>query len=91
MPPKRATTDSVSESTLKELFEEYTSELKKRFAEQVTILSNEIASLKSELQSRDADITTLKTEVAAIKSVNDELVSANKALEEKIAKSEKFQ
>ena len=87
MPPKKATTDSVSESTLKEMFDEYTSDLKKHFAEQVAILNNEIASLKSELQSRDAAMTDLKTEVAAVKSVNDELVSANKALEERISKS----
>ena len=59
MPPKKATTDSVSESTSKKMFGEYTSDLKKHFAEQVAILNNEIASLKSELQSRDADITTL--------------------------------
>ena len=37
MPPKKATTDSVSESTLKEMFDEYTSDLKKHFAEQVSI------------------------------------------------------
>ena len=91
MPPKKATTDSVSESTLKEMFDENTSDLKKHFAEQVAILNNEIASLKSELQSRDADITNLKTEVAAIKSINEELASSNKALEEKVAKTEKFQ
>ena len=37
MPPKKATADSVSESTLKEMFDEYTSDLKKHFAEQVSI------------------------------------------------------
>ena len=90
MPPKEATTDLVSESTLKELFEEYTSDLKKHFAEQVAILNNEIAASKSELQSRDTAITDLTTEVAVVKSVNEELVSINKALEEKSRFSKNF-
>ena len=54
-------------------------------------INTEIASLKSELRSRDVAISALQTEVAAVKSANDELMSVNKKLEEKLSDSEKFQ
>ena len=53
-------------------------------------INTEIASLKSEHRSRDVAISALQTEVAAVNSGNDELMSVNKKLEEKLSDSEKF-
>ena len=44
-------------------------------------INDEIASLKLELKQRVADIANLKSEIVDIKSINEQLASANKSLE----------
>ena len=90
MGPKKDS-EYVCKSEILEMFED----MKKYFTDQLATLllpiNTEIASLKSELRSRDVAISALQTEVAAVKSANDELMSVNKKLEEKLSDSEKFQ
>ena len=90
MGPKKDS-EYVCKSEILAMFED----MKKYFTDQLATLllpiNTEIASLKSELRSRDVAISALQTEVAAVKSANDELMSVNKKLEEKLSDSEKFQ
>ena len=89
MGPKKDS-EYVCKSETLAMFED----MKKYFTDQLATLllpiNTEIASLKSELRSRDVAISALQTEVAAVKSANDELMSVNKKLEEKLSDSEKF-
>ena len=70
-------------------------EMKIYFSEQFDArlkhINNEISSLKAELQLKNEAIDKLTSEMEVVKSTNDELVAANKSLEDRISTCEKFQ
>ena len=92
----------VTESKLEELLDAQTKkftskfdEFKSYFTDHLQALlkpiNEEISSLKSSIDTRDAEINTLKTQIATIQSTNNDLIAANKTLEARLSKTEKFQ
>ena len=85
----------VSETTLQEMLDALSKDLKSHFTKQFAIelkpINDEIAALKLELKSKVDVIDNLKADMELIKSANEELVSVNKSLEAKLVSSEEFQ
>ena len=90
--PAKETSSSryVKESTLKEILEAHSSDLKKHFAALLGPVNKELALLREELQSRDLAIAELKKEVTAVKATNNELLNTNKGLEAKLSEFDEF-
>ena len=80
----------MKESTLKEILEAHSSDLKKHFTALLGPVNKELALLREELQTRDIAIAELKKEVTEVKATNEELVNTNKGLEAKLSEFDKF-
>ena len=84
-----------STSEIQAIIDAQSRDLKTYINEQLDVhlkpINDEIASLKSELKQKVAEIDNLKSAIVDIKSVNEQLVSANKALEARLVISEEFQ
>ena len=85
----------VTKSSLQEMLDAQSREMKSYFSEQFEArlkpINDEISSLKAELQLKNEAINKLSSEMEVVKSTNDELVAANKSLEDRISTCEKFQ
>ena len=85
----------VTKSSLQEMLDAQSREMKSYFSEQFEArlkpINDEISSLKAELQLKNEAINKLTSEMEVVKSTNDELVAANKSLEDRISTCEKFQ
>ena len=84
-----------STSEIQAIIDPQSRDLKTYINEQLDVrlkpINDEITSLKLELKQRVAEIDNLKSAIVEIKSVNEQLVSANKALEARLVSSEEFQ
>ena len=84
-----------STSEIQKIIDAQSRDLKTYINEQLDVrlkpINDEIASLKLELKQKVAEIDHLKSAIVDVKSVNEQLVTANKSLEARLVTLEDFQ
>ena len=84
-----------STSEIQKIIDAQSRDLKTYINEQLDVrlkpINDEIASLKLELKQKVAEIDHLKSAIVDVKSINEQLVTANKSLEARLVTLEDFQ